>query len=130
LAEFPYVVNPLSLALARRPYIENYRWKPERGTRFTLIERSSGEALAGFRDEACFAFHHVNAFERDGQVLVDICTYPDAGIVEDLYLDRLREGKPLARAELPHFTLDLASSSVARERLADTDLELPRINYG
>ena len=130
LAEFPYVVNPLSLALARRPYIENYRWKPERGTRFTLIDRSSGEALAGFRDEACFAFHHVNAFERDGQVLVDICTYPDPGIVEDLYLERLRDGKPLARAELTRFTLDLASRSVARERLADTDLELPRINYG
>ena len=31
LAEFPFVVNPLALALAGRPYIENYRWKPERG---------------------------------------------------------------------------------------------------
>jgi carotenoid cleavage dioxygenase-like enzyme len=130
LAEFPYVVNPLALALARRPYIENYRWKPERGTRFTLIDRTSGEAVAGFQTEACFAFHHVNAFERDGQVLVDICTYPDAGIVEDLYLERLRAGKPLARAELTRFTLDLSGRSVARERLTETDLELPRINYG
>ncbi|HXD55712.1 MAG TPA: carotenoid oxygenase family protein, partial [Solirubrobacteraceae bacterium] len=37
LAEFPLVVNPLALATAGRPYIENYRWKPERGTRFTLV---------------------------------------------------------------------------------------------
>ncbi len=36
LAEFPYVVNPLRLAASGRPYIENYRWKPELGTRFTL----------------------------------------------------------------------------------------------
>ena len=37
LAEFPYVVNPLRLAFSGRPYIENYRWKPELGTRFTLL---------------------------------------------------------------------------------------------
>ena len=35
LAEFPFVVNPLALAFSGRPYIENYRWKPELGTRFT-----------------------------------------------------------------------------------------------
>jgi carotenoid cleavage dioxygenase-like enzyme len=130
LAEFPYVVNPLALAMARRPYIENYRWKPERGTRFTLIERSSGRALAGFESEACFAFHHVNAFDDGEQLVVDACTYPDAGIVEDLYLERLRTGKPVARAELTRFTLDLERRSVTRERLSDSDLELPRINYG
>src|SRR4029077_15659218 len=86
LAEFPLVVNPLALALSGRPYIENYRWKPARGTRFTLIDRATGEAVKGFRTDACFAFHHVNAYEDGGEVVVDLCTYPDAGIVEDLYL--------------------------------------------
>ena len=40
LAEFPYVVNPISIPLSGRPYIENYRWKPELGTKFTLIDRT------------------------------------------------------------------------------------------
>jgi beta,beta-carotene 9',10'-dioxygenase len=62
LAEFPLVVNPLSLALAGRPYIENYRWKPELGTRFTLFDRATGETIGGFESDPCFAFHHVNAF--------------------------------------------------------------------
>jgi carotenoid cleavage dioxygenase-like enzyme len=128
LAEFPLVVNPLALALSGRPYIENYSWKPERGTRFTLVDRISGEARSGFSTEACFAFHHVNAFERDGEVVVDVCAYPDAGIVEDLYLERLRAGKPIARAALTRFTLGLAERSVRGERLAE-DIELPRINY-
>ena len=44
LAEFPFVVNPLRLALSGRPYIENYRWKPELGTRFTLIDRAHRRA--------------------------------------------------------------------------------------
>ena len=50
LAEFPYVVNPLRLAFSGRPYIENYRWKPELGTRFTLIDRETGEATGPFED--------------------------------------------------------------------------------
>src|SRR5277367_1916203 len=73
LAEFPFVVNPLALALSGRPYIENYRWKPERGTRFTLVDRSTGKAEATMHADACFAFHHVNAFEMGDEVLVDIC---------------------------------------------------------
>jgi len=130
LAEFPLVVNPLALALSGRPYIENYRWKPERGTRFTLIDRKTGRAGATFTAEPCFAFHHVNAFERDGEVLVDMCAYPDAGIVEDLYLERLRAGKPVHGATLTRFRLDPGEGSVVRSALAGEDLELPRIAYG
>ena len=130
LAEFPFVVNPLALALAGRPYIENYRWRPELGTRFTLVDRRSGSVVRGFETEACFAFHHVNAYEQEGEVLVNLCVFPDAGIIEDLYLERLRAGKPIARAELTRFQLRLADRSVSRRRLAESDLELPRINYG
>ena len=50
LAEFPFVVNPLRLAFSGRPYIENYRWKPELGTRFTLLDRATGEATWAVRD--------------------------------------------------------------------------------
>jgi carotenoid cleavage dioxygenase-like enzyme len=130
LAEFPYVVNPLALALSGRPYIENYRWKPELGTRFTLVDRATGKATAGFQADACFAFHHVNAYEVDDEVVVDLCVYPDASIIEDLYLDRLRAGKPVTEATLTRFRLGLADRSVRREQLADGGIDLPRINYG
>jgi beta,beta-carotene 9',10'-dioxygenase len=129
LAEFPFVVNPLALALSGRPYIENYRWKPELGTRFTLVDRATGEVRTGFRADTCFAFHHVNAYEDDGEVVLDLCVYPDAGIIEDLYLDRLRAGKPVTPATLTRFRLRLTDRSVRREQLAEQGIELPRINY-
>jgi beta,beta-carotene 9',10'-dioxygenase len=129
LAEFPFVVNPLSMVIPGRPYIENYRWKPELGTRFTLVDRATGEPSGGFQTDACFAFHHVNAFEDEGEVVVDICTYPDAGIIEDLYLERLLAGKPVTSASLTRFRLRTADRSVRAEQLADK-IELPRINYG
>lgn len=130
LAEFPFVVNPLQLARQSRPYIENYRWEPERGTRFTLVDRRNGEAVGGFEADACFGFHHVNAFDGDGEVYVDICVFPDAGVIEDLYLDRLRDGKPVPGAELVRFTLDLERRTVSRRLLSEQLLELPRIAYG
>jgi beta,beta-carotene 9',10'-dioxygenase len=130
LAEFPLVVNPLALALSGRPYIENYKWKPELGTRFTLVDRATGEATVGFQTDACFAFHHVNAYEDGGEVVVDLCAFNDAGVIEDLYLDRLRQGKPVQSAELTRFRLKLADRSVQRERLSEEVIELPRINYG
>lgn len=131
LSEFPFVVNPPSLALSGKPYIENYRWKPELGTRFTLLDRNTGEAVGPFECEARFAFHHVNAYEDGDRVLVDICTYRDAEIVESLYLDRLRSGEwAVPEPSLERFTLSPDDRSVDVEQLIDTPIELPRINYG
>ncbi|HEX5225950.1 MAG TPA: carotenoid oxygenase family protein [Solirubrobacteraceae bacterium] len=129
LVEFPFVVNPLSLALSARPYIENYRWRPERGTIVTLLDRNTGAAAHRFQTDACFSFHHVNAFERDGEVLVDMCVYPDAKVISDLYLDRLRDGATISPAALTRYRLRPADGSLRASTLADTDIELPRINY-
>ena len=129
LAEFPFVVNPISIPLSGRPYIENYRWKPELGTRFTLVDRSSGEATGPFETDPFFCFHHANAYEENGSVVVDLCSFEDAEIVKDLYLERLRNGKPQTRPELRRFRIEPESGKVANEQLAE-GVELPRINYG
>ncbi|HEX3173908.1 MAG TPA: carotenoid oxygenase family protein [Solirubrobacterales bacterium] len=129
LAEYPFVVNPARSILAGRPYIENYRWRPERGTRFFLMDRENGELRRGFKTEACFAFHHVNAFERDEEVVVDLCAFDDPRLIEDFYLDRLRNGKPVAKGKLRRYRLNLADRSVSSETLSEANIELPRINY-
>lgn len=129
LAEFPFVVNPLRLAFSGRPYIENYRWKPELGTRFQLFDRETGSAVGPFETDARFAFHHVNSYEDDGAVVVDICTLPDAGIVEDLYMERLRAGRPITPSRLERFRISPAAGTVTSERLIEESIELPRINY-
>ena len=130
LMEFPLVVNPLRLALSGRPYIENYRWKPELGTRIHLLSRDGGDHVGPLVTEARFGFHHVNAYEEGDELVVDVCTYPDAEIVEDLYLERLRAGKPVTGAALERFRVSPATGEVGIERLLDESIELPRINYG
>jgi carotenoid cleavage dioxygenase-like enzyme len=129
LAEFPLVVNPLRLALSGRPYIENYRWTPELGTRFQLFDRRTGEHRGPFEAEPRFAFHHVNAYDEGADVVVDVCTYTDAQIVEDLYLERLRAGGPISPAHLERFRISPDSRRLRSERLIDEPLDLPRFNY-
>lgn len=130
LVEFPLVVNPLKLAFSGRPYIENYVWEPERGTKISLFDRLSGEFAGSFETEAMFAFHHINAFERGNETVIDISAFPDASVIADLYLDRLRGGGGIPRAQVRRLTADRDAGTAANEVLLDDDIELARINYG
>jgi beta,beta-carotene 9',10'-dioxygenase len=130
LVEQPIVVNPLKLALRARPFIENYRWEADRPARFLVVDRHAGTLRGAYETDAFFTFHTINAFERDGEVVVDLCAYEDAEIIRALYLDRARD----PNAVLPHvaprrYEIDLAGGTVRRRTLADVQLELPRVAY-
>ena len=130
LVEFSLVVNPLHMLVSGKPFIENYRWKPERGTRFLVMDKDDGRVVKTFHSEAFFAFHHINAFERDGEVVVDLATMPDASVIDSFYLKRLTE--PLARVPCPslsRYTLPLDGAPLTSEVISDVGIELPRINY-
>jgi carotenoid cleavage dioxygenase-like enzyme len=131
LAEGPLVVNPLRLLLSGRPFIENYRWEPDRGGRLFVVDRATGSHRV-YETEPFFTFHHINSFERDGELVVDLCAYDDASIVDALYMDRLRDEsgmRELPRVAPRRFTIDLAGDRVTTEDLSESDLELPRIAY-
>lgn len=129
LVEFPLVVTPVELLLSGKPFIENYQWKPERGTRFRVISKDGGEVVASSEGEACFAFHHVNAFEQGDEIIVDLVTYADPSIIDAFYLDRLRSRSDLSAGQLRRYRVKLNGKDVAHEALAEEKIELPRINY-
>ena len=129
LAEFPLVVHPLALWLRSKPFIENFRWQPERGTRFRVIRKDDGQVVATCDSEPCFAFHHVNAFEQGDEIVVDLVAYPDPAIIDALYLDRLRHGTDLPGGELRRYRLRLTGGTAPSETLLQEAIEFPRINY-
>jgi carotenoid cleavage dioxygenase-like enzyme len=134
LVEFPFVAVPAAIPLSGRPFIENFHWKPARGTRFLVVDLATGRLQGSYRGEPFFAFHHVNAFERDGELVVDVCAYDDAEVVRALYLDNLRTPDPhVPGATLRRYVVPLGGVSpggeVRSERLTDLSIELPRIDY-
>jgi carotenoid cleavage dioxygenase-like enzyme len=76
-----------------------------------------------------FTFHHINAFERDHELVVDLCAYDDPSIIDALYLDRLRSGGELPDVRARRYTLDLDGGSVTSRDLYGGNFELPRIAY-
>lgn len=131
ISEFPLVVQSLKLALRLRPFIENFKWKPAQGTRFLIIDRKTGKTSFTVRTDAFFGFHHVNAFERDGLLVVDMVNYHDASIVSDYYIHRLEKADhPLPPGRLERFEFNLTSKSLAKRTvLSETVIELPHVHY-
>jgi carotenoid cleavage dioxygenase-like enzyme len=130
LAEFPLVVNPLKLALGGKSFIESYRWLPERGTRFTVIDRKYGGVRMRATSDAFFCFHHVNAWEEDEDVVVDLIAYDDASVIDELFIDRLRSGGTGSTSQLRRYRVSDGAERADAEVLLDHTLELPRIDYG
>ncbi|MGH7232947.1 MAG: carotenoid oxygenase family protein [Nitrospiraceae bacterium] len=129
LAECPLVTTPFKQLLRGRPYIENYEWKPERGTRFWVLSKDNGKLIGRFETEAVFAFHHVNAFEQGDDLVLDLVTYPNPSIIDALYLDNLRNKSEISTGQLRRYRLNLQTRAAAGEFLSNESLELPRINY-
>ena len=131
ITEFPYVVNPLNVLFKAKPFIENYVWKPERGTRIFIFNRNNGKLVKKTITDSFFAFHHINAFEKGNELLFDIAVYPDPGIIQSFYLDRIKsEQKILPGGEIRRYKVDLNSSQkVTFEKLTDEFIELPRFDY-
>jgi carotenoid cleavage dioxygenase-like enzyme len=130
LAEFPLVVNPISIPLSGRPFIENYRWKPARGTRFIVVDKAAGRVRSRHQGSPCFGFHHINAFEDGDELVVDMCAYDDDEIVRSLYLEPLRSGAAAPEGRVRRYRIPAAAGADAsEERIGDLHLELPRIDY-
>lgn len=131
LVEYPLVVNPVNLLTSGVPFIRNYRWEPERGTRFQVFDRDHGTHLGTWQAEACFAFHQLNAFVEGDDLVIDLAGYEDASIIDQLYLEPLRRGATHGVRAMPwRFRLALGDPQRAarRTQLAEQNIELPRID--
>ncbi len=130
LVVYPFVVNPLNMLLRDRPFIENYRWRPELGTRFIVIGLDDGSVRTLASPAPIFAFHHINAYtDENGELVVDLCAYRDPYLINAAYLDKLRAGVSIQLPVPTRYRLDLRRNTVRSARLSAELFELPRISY-
>jgi len=131
IAEFPLVVQSLKFVFRLRPFIENFKWKANKGSRFFIIDRADGKLKATIKTDAFFSFHHVNAFEDGDDLVVDMATYKDAGIIDNYYMSRLsRTDQQLPFGRMERFVLNLKDKKVKERRIiSETCIELPSFDY-
>lgn len=124
---WPLVGTPLHFALRDRPFIHNFRWEPQRGTLFHVVDRASG-AIRTVQGPPWFAFHPVNAFDRGGEIVLDCCVYRDPSIIKHLSLSRMISGNGLPAGQLRRFVLDAQHDRFDEEAIPGLACEFPRLD--
>ncbi|WP_075936390.1 carotenoid oxygenase family protein [Halosegnis longus] len=98
--------------------------------RFVVLDRSTGEHVTTASAPPAFVYHHANAYERDGEIVVDLVAFDDERAVTGLALSNLRSDTPdLPRGDLRRYSVALSDGEVASETLYQGPVEFPTINY-
>ncbi len=126
----PVSFNPLPYVSGLRGAGECLTFHPDRPTRVIVIRRqaSNGLQLHTLETRAGFVFHHANAYEQDGQLVVDSICYPTFPELrpgtdfEDVNFAALPPG------QLWRFQLDIAKHVVQRQLLEPRCCEFPSLH--
>ncbi|CAL4122787.1 unnamed protein product [Meganyctiphanes norvegica] len=136
------------------------KWHNDVPTRFRVVRRSNGEELMhGYQAKTFFTFHQINAYEEDGNLVLDTIAFEDGNVINSLWIKNLSnpeitrnmaaDGFPrryvlplnidgaevkknlvtLKNSKAQAFKLKNGKIHCEGEPLAECRLEMPRINY-
>ncbi|XP_013420990.1 beta,beta-carotene 15,15'-dioxygenase-like [Lingula anatina] len=104
LVEQPLGMNVLKLMtmkVTRKSVQEAMEWYPTIKARFRLVNRKTNEEVAQlFTADPFFVFHHINAYEEEDHLIIDLCGYSDPSIIDAFYLKNLDPESGLSRFRL------------------------------
>jgi beta,beta-carotene 9',10'-dioxygenase len=124
----PFVVEPFDMLWSNRGFIDHFAWRPQDGTHLVVMNRATG-ALTEYETDPLFVFHTVNAFERNGETVLDVMAYPTAAIVDEMRVDQMVEQLPDLRPSLVRLVMRPGRRRAEREKLSDAGFEFPSTNY-
>ena len=107
-----YMSNIATFALMKLmnwSYVDMFKEDLSKPSIISLIDRKTGKLARRYAAEHFFVFHHINAYEDEDEIVMDLSGYDNGSIIQDLYLSNLRveqivrKGNPsaLRRYRLP-----------------------------
>jgi len=129
ITEAPFNVSPYDLLMTDKAYIETFSWKPKTGTQFIVINRANGNLVGKFKTEAFFTLHHINAFEKNNEIMIDLIAYNDPAIISAFNLENICSSNPkVPISEFRRYTVNLITKNVSMKIFAPDSGEMPNIN--
>jgi carotenoid cleavage dioxygenase-like enzyme len=111
--------------------LDTLHYDDDRGTRLLVVDRRTGDLLADPVVSPFFTFHHANAYQADGEVVMDLVAFEDASIVDALAFEALAAdafaAAPDGRLERFRFDPTATDPDVTRARRYDGGCELPTV---
>jgi all-trans-8'-apo-beta-carotenal 15,15'-oxygenase len=128
LFQNPVAFNPIPFTLGLRGAAECIKFQPHQKTRIVLIPRHPKESVQILETHAGFVFHHANAFEQDGEIVVDSICYESFPEVEPASDFKQVDFDALKPGQLWRFHLNLQEKTVSRELIEPRCCEFPSIH--
>lgn len=132
-----YVIFPLGSIhfdigrmIEGRRFSEVISGHADRNMQFGIRRREAGSPVQWIEAPSPgYMFHPSNAYEEDGKILMDACTYEDPqGLIQSLDVVR-NAGDPRGFIAHPYlYEFDLASGTCKETKLSDISAEFPRID--
>jgi all-trans-8'-apo-beta-carotenal 15,15'-oxygenase len=122
----PVDVQPVRMLLGLTS-LGDAGWRPELGTEVVVVPIDAPTRVTRFHIDAFYQWHFVNAYERGGEIVVDVVRYPDFDSNRWLGDLALHQVGDVAGGELWRVTLDPGARRASAEpRFAET-CEFPRV---
>ncbi len=104
-------------------FTQLFEWHPEHGTEVIVVPIDRPGDFIRFRTEAFYQWHFAGAFERSGELLLDLVGYDDFSSFADLERGEISDPGYYERV-----VVTPSASSLRRERLCEVPCEFPRID--
>uniref|UniRef100_A0A914WRG6 Uncharacterized protein n=1 Tax=Plectus sambesii TaxID=2011161 RepID=A0A914WRG6_9BILA len=87
------LVSPLIQKMFQITFNGCLEWHPKSGVNIHVVDKSTGKKFErSYKSAAFFTFHHANAYEYEGCIIVDFCLVADGNVVQRLTIEDMRRG--------------------------------------
>jgi carotenoid cleavage dioxygenase-like enzyme len=113
--------NPKDIATG---FIDAFKWYPTEASTIYVIDKATGQYWT-YAANSLFSFHHINGFEKDGKVYVDLIGYPNADIIY-----RVNKYPFIDHADntIMRIEIDPQTGTTLTNQVSGEHMEFPRMN--
>lgn len=80
LVAYPFITDIKKLITAQC-FLETNDWRESLGTTFYIVSKKDGSVRKYHSKKAAFAFHHINAYEKDGKITLYTTEYRNSDVI-------------------------------------------------
>ncbi|MEO0769582.1 MAG: carotenoid oxygenase family protein [Cyanobacteria bacterium J06649_4] len=124
----PVSFNPLPFVMGFKGAAECIEFNPKKPTKIVLIPRNGEGEARTFDTDPCFVFHHANAFEQDGKLILDSVCYDKFPTLDEAEDYSTVDFDHVPASQLWRFTVDLSTEQVEVEKLIERPCEFPTLH--
>lgn len=117
---------PLSFLFTGRGYIRNFRWEPGSGSRLHAMSLADG-SVRSWDIAPMLGFHAIQAWQDGDDIVLEMPVFNDARVMEELRLDRLRQGQGPSVPRLLRYRMKPGRKEAEVETFGAA-LELPQVH--